>query len=48
MDDLFFYFIHRWMHENKVILKNLRSSKGKENQISITKDNLINEIKKLI
>jgi histidyl-tRNA synthetase len=34
--------------ENKVTLKNLRSSKGKENQISITKDNLINEIKKLI
>jgi len=34
--------------ENKVTLKNLRSSKGKENQITISKDNLINEIKKLI
>ena len=34
--------------ENKVTLKNLRSSKGKENQITISKDNLINEINKLI
>ena len=34
--------------ENKVTLKDLRSSKGKENQITISKDNLINEIKKLI
>jgi len=34
--------------ENEVTLKNLRSSKGKENQITISKDNLINEINKLI
>jgi len=34
--------------ENKVTLKNLRSSKGKENQITISKDNLINEINKFI
>ena len=34
--------------ENKVTLKDLRSSKSKENQITISKDNLINEIKKLI
>ena len=34
--------------ENKVTLKDLRSSKGKENQITISKDNLINEINKLI
>jgi len=34
--------------ENKVTLKDLRTSKGKENQITISKDNLINEIKKLI
>lgn len=23
IDDLFFYFLHRWMHENKVILKTI-------------------------
>ena len=34
--------------ENKVTLKNLRSPKGKENQITISKDNLINEINKFI
>ena len=34
--------------ENKVTIKNLRSSKGKENQITISKDNLINEINKFI
>jgi len=34
--------------ENKVTLKDLRTSKGKENQITISKDNLINEINKLI
>jgi len=34
--------------ENEVTLKNLRSSKGKENQITISKDNLINEINKFI
>ena len=34
--------------ENKVTLKDLRTSKGKENQITISKDNLINEINKFI
>ena len=34
--------------ENKFTLKNFRSSKGKENQITISKDNLINEINKFI
>ena len=34
--------------ENKITLKRLRIEKSKDNQITIPKDQLINEIKKLI
>ena len=34
--------------ENKITLKNLLGIKGQNNQITISKENLINEIKKLI
>jgi len=34
--------------EDKVTLKNLLAAKGENNQITISKDNLVNEIKKFI
>jgi histidyl-tRNA synthetase len=34
--------------ENKITLKKLKKEKNGDNQITISKDNLINEIKKFI
>ena len=34
--------------DGTITLKNLQAKKGEENQITIAKDNLINEIRKII
>ena len=34
--------------DNKITIKNLLGKKGENNQITVSKDNLINEIKKIL